>query len=257
MSATLVATATGRFVWRDLMSTDPNRSLEFFTQLFGWSVKPFDMGPMGIYQMLSNGEQGLGGIVPLNAEHGRPSYWASYITVANVDKTAAQAAALGGTVVVQPTDIPDVGRFCVVIDPQGATFMPFTDKVETPEQDGPVPPGSVVWNELVTADVEGAKAFYSALFGWTTQEMPMGDGTYTLLKRGERSEGGLFQKPAEVPVSMWVIYFGVADIDRSMSDVARLGGRQTGPIMPVPDIGRVGWATDPTGATFALIQPER
>jgi uncharacterized protein len=255
MSATLTAVATGRFVWRDLMTTDPARAKAFYTALFGWTISPMEMGEM-TYDMLSNDGKHFGGVVQLSSDHGVPSHWISYVTVGDVDEAAATATRLGGSVHVPPTDIPGVGRFGVVADPQGAVFSPFVDagsSDEAPAEMERPPVGGVAWNELVTADPEGAKAFYGEVVGWQFGAWDMGGGEpYTLLVSGERQEGGLMRKPAESPVSRWVIYFAVADIDQTLADATRLGGQPAGPIIEVPTIGRVSWATDPTGALFAL-----
>src|SRR5688572_5066270 len=74
------AERAGRFVWHDLMTTDAATSLAFYTQLFGWTTKQIDMGPMGMYTMWSSGGRDIGGMVPLDASHGRPSHWMSYAT---------------------------------------------------------------------------------------------------------------------------------------------------------------------------------
>jgi predicted enzyme related to lactoylglutathione lyase len=259
MSATTVATATGRFVWRELMSTDPDRAKAFYTELFGWTVHPTAMGEMGTYDLLRNGETDFGGIVSLGAERGTPSHWLSSVTVASVDEATAKAAALGGTVAAPPTDIPGVGRFAVVGDPQGATFAPFTPLPDLPDATAPerVPPvGGVAWNELATSDVEGAKAFYGEVVGWGFERADMGGPEpYTIIKRGDQMEAGLMKKPDEVPISTWVVYFHVADLDQTLADITRLGGQPFGPIIDVPTVGRVSWATDPTGAVFALHEP--
>jgi predicted enzyme related to lactoylglutathione lyase len=242
------------------MSTDPERAKAFYTQLFGWSVQPMEMGDF-TYEMLSNGGKHFGGVVPLSTDHGAPSHWVSYIHVPSVDEATATATSSGGSVYVPPTDIPGVGRFAVIGDPQGAVFSPFTDTSmpgESPEVDGGHEYGGVSWNELITADAENAKAFYGDVIGWQFEDAMMdGPMPYTLLKQGETWCGGLMQKPNEVPVSMWVIYFLVADLDRSLADVSRLGGQPAGEIIEVPTVGRVSWATDPTGAVFALHEPPR
>lgn len=257
MSATLAPPTlkTGRFVWRDLQTTDPEGAKRFYGELFGWSVKPMPMGDF-TYDMLANGDKDFGGIMPLDPGQGVPPHWISYVHVPSVDESAAAATRLGGTLYVPPTDIPDVGRFAVVADPQGAVFAPFTSSTEGddwPTEMSMPPVGDVTWNELVTADPEGAKDFYGEVIGWQFGDSDMGGpGPYAILKQGDCWYGGLMQKPDDVPVSLWVIYFHVADLDKNLADVTRLGGRPIGPIIDIPDIGRVGWVTDPAGALFAL-----
>jgi predicted enzyme related to lactoylglutathione lyase len=262
MSATLAAppTVIGKFVWRDNMSTDPAKAKAFYAGLFGWDVRPTDMGTaMGIYDILSNAGQEFGGIVSLDPAHGVPSHWISYIFVASVDEAAEKAAALGGTVHVPPTDIPGIGRFAVVSDPQGALFSPYsdaTDPSEWPAEPAVPPVGTACWNELITADPEDAQRFYGEIFGWTFETSDMAGFPYTLIKRGEVMEGGLLQKPDEIPVSSWLIYYHVADLDQSLADVSRLGGQPLHEIITVPTVGRISWAMDPAGAVFALLEPE-
>ena len=75
------------------------------------------------------------------------------------------------------------------------------------------PLGDVTWNELITADPEGAKRFYGEVIGWQFEDSDIGGPVpYTVLRQGDRWYGGLMEKPAEVPVSLWVIYFHVADL---------------------------------------------
>src|SRR5688572_23404966 len=139
-----------RFVWHDLMSTDREVSLRFFGDLFGWTVQAIDMGEHGEYQMLHAGGQSFGGAVGLGNEAGRPSHWISYIGCDDVDAVAARAAEIGGRVGVPPTDIPGIGRFAVMIDPQGAAFSAFQGLPGAPtapesSADGAVPPGCPIW----------------------------------------------------------------------------------------------------------------
>jgi predicted enzyme related to lactoylglutathione lyase len=182
-------------------------------------------------------------------------------TVDSVDRAAAKATELGGAVHMPPTDIPGVGRFAVVGDPQGAVFSPFTDASAADAEAAPAAMpavGGVAWNELQTADVASAKAFYGAVVGWDFNDQSMGGSEpYTLLIRGEQMEGGMFRKPDEMPASLWIIYFHTADLDHSLAAVTRLGGQPVGEIIPVPTVGRISWATDPTGALFGLLEPAR
>jgi uncharacterized protein len=259
MSATLAppTTTTGKFVWRDLMSTDPERSKAFFTGLFGWTVDPMSMGDV-TYEMLANEARHFGGLMPLDPSHGVPSHWTSYIHVPSVDEAVDVATRSGIPVYVTPTDIPDIGRFAVLADPQGATFAVYTDikpEDEWPAEPETPPMGGVCWTELVTADPEAAKSFYGDVIGWQFADADMGM-PYTLLMQGDKMYGGLVQKPDEVPVSAWIIYFQVANLEQSLADVTRLGGTHFNDIIDVPTVGRISWAQDPTGATFALLEPE-
>jgi predicted enzyme related to lactoylglutathione lyase len=245
--------APGHFEWRDLNTTDPAAAKAFYGALFGWTYAPFEMGDW-TYEISSLGETQFGGLVPIGPDRaGTPSSWISYISVADVDKSAAKVTELGGTVYVPPADIPDVGRFAVAADPEGAVFSPFRSlNPSAPPYEVP-PAGSVVWNEVLTSDVEAAKKFYGDVIGWQFEDANMGGpGPYTILKQGEVQEAGLMGKPDPSLPSTWIIYFHVDDIDASLAKISSLGGQKMGEIIDVPTIGRVGWAFDPTGALFAL-----
>ena len=79
------------------------------------------------YTIVKVGEEGVGGIMPIPPQaQGSPPNWGVYVTVDNIDATAKKAKELGGKVLVPPTDIPNVGRFAVLQDPQGAVISAIT-----------------------------------------------------------------------------------------------------------------------------------
>ncbi|MBI3155840.1 MAG: VOC family protein [Burkholderiales bacterium] len=112
----------GAFSWSELMTADPAAAAAFYAELFGWKVEEMDMGT-GPYRVLKIGDTSVGGIMdtPPGAA-GMPSAWGCYVTVDDVDATARRCAELGGKVLMAPTDIPQVGRFAVLQDPQGAVL---------------------------------------------------------------------------------------------------------------------------------------
>jgi uncharacterized protein len=113
---------SGAFSWNELMTTDPAGAKEFYGKLFGWEMNDRPMEGM-TYTVLSAGGEGVGGIMktPPTAA-GMPSQWGTYVTVEDVDATAHLAIELGGKVLVEPMTIPDVGRFTLIQDPQGAAI---------------------------------------------------------------------------------------------------------------------------------------
>ena len=113
----------GAFSWNELTTTDPKAALEFYTKLFGWDTEVMHMDCMD-YTIVKAGERPIGGVMA--AEPGMPATWASYVTVDNIDETARLAESLGGKVRVPPTDIPEVGRFAILLDPQGAVIAAIT-----------------------------------------------------------------------------------------------------------------------------------
>lgn len=115
-------------------------------------------------------------------------------------------------------------------------------------------PGLVSWNELVSNDVAGSRKFYSELFGWTVEEMPMPAGTYNFLKRGDRPAGGLLQMPpeAEGAPTMWMPYVTVANLKEAADKAVALGAKLCKDVTAVPEMGSFVIITDPQGATLGL-----
>jgi predicted enzyme related to lactoylglutathione lyase len=121
-----VSETNGAFSWTELLTSDVAGARKFYGRLLGWQ---FDDMPMkdGTYTVISAGGQKIGGIMVTPPEaKGMPPTWGSYITVDDVDARAQDVKTLGGKILVPPTDIPGVGRFSVIQDPQGATISLIT-----------------------------------------------------------------------------------------------------------------------------------
>jgi predicted enzyme related to lactoylglutathione lyase len=116
----------GAFSWCELITQDPGAAKKFYGALLGWQFE--EMGMQGMpYAVVKAAGEDAGGIMatPPDAP-GMPPTWGVYVTVDDVDRSAEHAKALGGQVIVAPRDIPDVGRFCVIQDPQGAMISLIT-----------------------------------------------------------------------------------------------------------------------------------
>jgi len=109
----------GHFVWNELPSKDPTASVQFYSQVGGFTSSKMDMGGMGTYHLLESGGQRRAGIMAQQMPEA-PHAWLPYVQVASADQTADKAKRLGATIVVPPTQIPNVGRFAIFVDPQGA-----------------------------------------------------------------------------------------------------------------------------------------
>ncbi|GAB5471815.1 MAG: hypothetical protein Kilf2KO_48450 [Rhodospirillales bacterium] len=120
--------------------------------------------------------------------------------------------------------------------------------------------GCVHWNELMTRDVEAAKAFYAETLGWSFDGMPMPDGTYWIAKSGDAMVGGMMQIdedrgfPQDAPVQ-WMTYIAVDDIDQRLKQVASAGGEVLRPAFDVAYVGRIAMVRDASGATVGWITP--
>lgn len=118
----------GTFCWYELHAKDAEKATGFYESLYKWGRQPMDMGPMGTYHIMTRGEQHVAGAMNIPPHENYPSMWLPYIAVDDVDVSAAKASGLGGKILLAPTDIPDVGRFSVVMDPQGAVFALYRPK---------------------------------------------------------------------------------------------------------------------------------
>jgi len=254
-------TARGRFVWYDLMTTDPQAAVAFYGKVVGWGTTQWDGGGQGQpYTMWTVGESPIGGVMALPdnlKQMNVPPHWMAYIGTPNVDATIEQAKALGANVMMPPMDIPTVGRFAVLSDPQGATFSVFTALADAPGHDGPPRIGEFSWHELATTDYAGAFGFYSRLFGWEkTDEMDMGPaGTYLMYGRGPMPLGGIFRKPDEMPgPPSWLYYARVPDVNAAVENVKANGGQVLNGPMEVPGGDWIAQCMDPQGGMFAIHQ---
>ena len=128
--------ANGSFCWQELATTDLDAAQSFYQTLLGWEIKQGKApacegaeGPPMVYNEIVVAGGHVGGMYKMGPEYGSaPSHWMAYVAVDDVDASAKRVEELGGKVCVPPTDIPNVGRFCVVTDPTGATFSMITLK---------------------------------------------------------------------------------------------------------------------------------
>ena len=256
----------GRFVWYDLMTTDVPAAQAFYTKVVGWTAAPMAQPGM-TYVVLSAGATGIGGLMELPKEArdmGAPPSWSGYIAVDDVDAVTKKVKKLGGTIHSPPRDIPNVGRFAVVADPQMAAFMLFKPTMGSADAQPPEPPpgtpGTVGWRELLASDWEKEFAFYSTLFGWRKdQAMDMGQmGVYQLFAAmSGPAIGAMYNKPATVPANFWLYYFNVEAIDAAAERVKAGGGKILNGPMEVPGPSYIVQCMDPQGAMFALVAPRR
>jgi len=248
----------GRFVWYECMTNDKDAAVEYYTKLVGWGTTEWE-SELGPYTMWTKGEAPVGGVMVLPEEAraaGAPPHWLGYITTPDTDATTDRAQGMGATTLVAPMTVPTVGRMAIMRDPQGAVFACYTPEAETPGVDAPPEPGDFSWHELMTTDWEAAFDFYSNLFEWERKDaMDMGKmGVYQMygVPGSDRPLGGMFNKPAEVPVSNWLLYAMVESVDEAVDRMKQLGGTVLNGPMEVPGGDRVAQCLDPQGAAFAL-----
>jgi uncharacterized protein len=246
----------GRFVWYDLMTTDAEAAKPFYHDVVGWGAAPWDGGEKP-YTMWMNGETPLGGVMELPEEArraGSPPHWLAYIASPDVGDTVTRASQLGGQVIMPVTDIPQVGKFAVLSDPQGAMFAVYTPDADEPESGAPTR-GQISWHELATTDYDAAFGFYRDLFGWEiTDDADMGPiGVYRMYGQQGIPYGGMYNLPADMPAPPhWLLYTQVDDINDAVARVKEKGGQVLNGPMEVPGGDMIAQCMDPQGAAFAL-----
>ena len=257
-----MSTTPAKFVWYELMTSDLKAAETFYKHVIGWDAKDAGMaaGPYTIVSVGTSMVAGLMTIPPEAAAMGARPAWLGYIGVDDVDAATAKVKAAGGKEFKAPMDIPGVGRFSCVTDPQGAVFMLFkgTGKAdETPVAPGT--PGHIGWRELHGVDGVSAFAFYASQFGWTKGEaMDMGPmGVYQMFPSGDAPFGGMMTKAPEMPVPCWLYYINVDAIDAAITRVTAGGGKVINGPMEVPGGQWIVQGLDPQGAMFALLAPKR
>ena len=246
----------GRFVWQELMTEDTGTAGAFYSKVVGWRAQPSSVDPT--YTQFGTGGAFYAGMMKLPDEAraaGAKPQWVPYIGAADVEATMAAAERLGGRVMRPAHDIPTVGRFAILADPQGAAFAVFK-----PAQDGMSPPaeaplGGFAWMELAPSNNEAAFDFYSKLFGWQAMHrMDMGpQGVYLIFGADGMQRGGMYKLQQERSSKpYWLAYANVPSADAAAAAATAAGGRVLAGPMEVPGGGRMAQVDDPGGAMFAV-----
>jgi uncharacterized protein len=249
--------AQGTPNWVDLQTTDQPAAKTFYTALFGWGYEDQPMSEASdapVYSMAKLADQYVAAIAPQSpdlAAAGAPPVWNTYLAVDSVDDAAARVDPAGGEVLMEPFDVMNAGRMCFVLDTSGAPVALW----QADQHIGATlvnEPGTLTWNELITANPAAAK-FYEQVLGLTTSTMDMGGGVYTLFEAGGRQVGGCTAPQAEGVPNHWHVYFAVADTDAAAETVAGLGGSVVVEPFDTP-AGRIALVTDPQGGAFSVIR---
>jgi uncharacterized protein len=258
-----MANKHGEFIWYELMTRDPDAAKAFYDDVIGWNIGQPMPGDVE-YRQIMAGDEAVAGVLRLTDEmcqHGARATWLGYVGVDDVDQTLARLRRLGGSVLMPAQDVPDVGRFAMVADPQGVPFYIMRGAVEggTSNAFKPMANGHCSWNELTTTDQAGALAFYGELFGWTSNEgMPMGDmGTYKFLDHHGERIGAVSPHIEDNGSPIWTYYFHVPDVDVAMRKIKARGGQILHGPHEVPGGDRIILCADAEGVMFALVGPGR
>lgn len=238
--------------WVDVTSTDLDRSLAFYTELFGWEAQTAPQPEAGGYTMFTLHGKHVAAASPPPPSGPQASYWTTYLASGDVDATTAKIRDAGGTA-VDPFDVFDAGRMTVAQDPTGAVFGVWQAGEHVGAQLANEP-GTLIWNQCQTADPARAAEFYSAVFGYELEELPMAGEAFHLLRVGGRGIAAVRAPIAAMGSEPhWSTVFAVADTDETAARGEELGG--TVPLRPLdlPEIGRIAVLRDPVGAVFQVL----
>lgn len=258
----------GTPIWFELTTADQDKAQDLYQDVVGWTVHQSPVPEHGGYRLALAPDGGaIAGIMgPPPGQEGLPG-WAIYFATTDVDAMAKQVKQLGGVVLFGPMDIPHVGRFAAVADPQGVSFQIMkgssteaSTAFKQVTQGGNGGFGHGVWIELATPDPDGAMGFYGQLFGWEKKgAMPMGDmGEYAFIGTGEDVRpGAVMSSKATGAPARWSWYIHVPDIDAAIAAVRDKGGalRQGPDQIPGGDYSAK--LTDADGHGFGLVGPRK
>ena len=251
---------TGAPAWIDLSTRDIEGAKAFYAELFGWTFEDSGGEEFAHYQFILRDGEPIGGLmstVGMTCPEGGqlPTEWVVYLTVTDIDAAARAVETTGGGVVVPAMPVGDAGSMGVAIDPAGAAiglwqagdFAGFEPSSR---------PGSPVWFEAMSQNLDAVTPFYRDVFGWQLHEMP-GDWRYVTNGDPQVATAGIGDARgvvAEGTPSYWRVYLSTADLD---GDIHRLRGLD-GAVLDGPvdsPHGRVATVADPQGASFQLLQP--
>jgi uncharacterized protein len=239
--------------WVDLGVDDIDKARAFYSGLFGWDIQPGPPEAGGYAIALLRGRPAAG-IGPKMGPAETPTVWTTYLAADSADDTAAKVKTAGGQLLTDLMDVMDAGRMAIAADPAGAVFGIWQGRAHTGAGIANEP-GSLCWNENMSRDFDGSKAFYHAVFGYDYDDMSDGGFSYATLKLGDDIVGGIGGLPADVPAGVpahWSAYFAVADTDAALQTVTGLGGSVVRPAWDSP-YGRMATVSDDQGAAFSVI----
>jgi uncharacterized protein len=250
------AAPVGAPCWVELLTSDPDKSREFYGRLLGWTVEDPGEDYGGYVNFLSEGIH-VAGCMRNDGSAGVPDLWSVYLATDDAEATVARAVERGGQVMVPAMDVMTLGRMAVVVDVGGAVIGMW----QPGEHRGfgiIGEPGAPAWFELHTRDYEASLDFYRDVFRLTTRvESDSPEFRYTTLDVDEEQLAGVMDAAAFLPDGVpasWSVYFSVANTDVALSEIVALGGEV---LMGAEDTpyGRLATAADPTGAAFKLVAP--
>ncbi|MEV7416100.1 VOC family protein [Streptomyces sp. NPDC089919] len=255
MTEQAIRRTPGTPCWVSLMVHGLAATKEFYTALFGWEYAP-GPGELGPYVRARLDGREVAGIGQLPPDRHLATAWTTYLATDDADTTAELIRSCGGTVAVGPLDAEDAGRIALCADPAGAVFGIWQAAAHLGTRlTGP--PGTPVWNELVTRETSAVAKFYQVVFGHRPEQGPAEDFDYLTLHLADGPVCALHGVGRALPPDRgahWMTSFRAADTDAAAALVTELGGR----VLSAPHDGprgRSAVVADPEGAVFTLVGP--
>lgn len=246
----MVAEKTGRVVWHDLFSDDPELSKTFYGRMAGWRFLTehatdfaWGGGAQDFVLAMSEGEAGAGIIArpPIGV-----TGWLSYVEVTDVDAAAGQATKLGGTVARPPFEVPGVGRNCLLRDPRGAYVG-----ISLSRHDYPVPKAQFGVERYLADPADFPTTFYRDLFGWDVGPAERGSTASRVISRSDDLVA-LVEAEAAAADPCWVPCIRVAHPAEALAAIRALKGTVFGPNTPGSNEDAV-FVRDATGALICVV----
>jgi hypothetical protein len=234
--------------WIDYPAADVDAVKAFYTAVVGFDYTESRDDFGGYFNCLTVGRHAAG-MMPM-MEPGMVSAWTTYFSTDDAAATAEKISAAGGTVVAGPHEVGTLGKMVIAIDPQGAQFGAWEPGehlgIEVYNE-----PGALCWNEASMADPDTARTFYTAVFGYSWEEIPDAGG-YTTFSTGGDPLGGLGGQQPGGPQG-WQACFAVTSTEDAVAAVEANGGKVIAPPFDIP-FGRFAVVEDPWGASFDVIR---
>lgn len=240
--------------WLDLMTSDVDRAKDFYGKLLGWEFEQGDEEKYGGYVTATKNGELVAGIMAKGEGSPFPDLWSTYLGTNDADVTVAKVKEAGGTVLMEPMDVPDQGRMGMVQDVGGAAVGiwepgPMAGYGTTYEV------GTPYWHELFTRTYEPTLDFYRNAFDWDVSVVGDSDDfRYATLGADDNGRAGVMDASAWLPEPVpahWRVYFGVEDAAASAELVKELGGQVLDGPEDTP-YGKIVTIQDPMGATLLI-----
>jgi hypothetical protein len=241
----------GKFVWTDLLTTDPVKAVDFYKNVFGWQSSRVDKD----YLILSNNGRRIAGIARNQAQlsNSESNQWISFISTSDVKESHKQLLKSGAEVVAGPTKVEGRGEIGIYVAPDAAVFGIIDSSSGDPEELG-AGINDWIWIELWSTDTRAAADFYEFL-GYSVEDNWMSeDEDDLLLADGEIARAGLVKGHESQTRSIWLPYVRVASLEETIALTNKQGGKYHVLEGEAHSTGKIALISDPTGGLVAIFE---